>query len=153
MSKIQPNNDAFSLCPQCLDFLNSASRYVSLENECKNELQTHTQHSLYDTYFKHGIGWHTKQSGKGYCQRYDDFQGNDGHFIGDWLNLVYFSNTSPESVPTFWMNHLSMLGLFKCSFLFYPISNFSQPFRTIRSLAMMPSFRTVKFILFTDNPN
>ena len=68
---------------------------VSLGNECKNKLQTHTQESLSDTYFKHGIGWHTTQYGKGYCQRYDDFQGNDGHFIGDWLNIVYryFSNT------------------------------------------------------------
>ena len=61
---------------------------VSLGNGCKNELQTHTQVSLYDTYFKHGIGWHTTRCGKGYCQRYDDFQKNDGHFIGDWLNIV-----------------------------------------------------------------
>ena len=68
---------------------------VSLGNKCKNKLQTHTQESLYDTYFKHGIGWHTTQYGRGYCQWYDDFQGNDGHFIGDWLNIVYryFSNT------------------------------------------------------------
>ena len=153
MSKIQPINNAFSPCPQCLDFLNSASRDVSLGNECKNELQTHTQHSSYDTYFKHGIGWHTKQSGKGYCQRYDDFQGNDGHFIGDWLNIAYFSNTFPESFPAFRMNRLSMLSLFKCSSLFYPILNFPQPFRTICSLTMMPWFRTVKFILFADNPN
>ena len=60
---------------------------VSLGNECKkiNKLQTHTQESLNDTYFKHGIGWHTTQYEKGYCQRHDDFQGNDGHFIGDWL--------------------------------------------------------------------
>ena len=65
---------------------------VSLGNECKNELQTHTQESLYDTYFKHGIGWHTTQCGKGYCQWYEDFQGNDGHFIGYWLIIVYFSN-------------------------------------------------------------
>ena len=75
---------------------------VSLGNECKNKLQTHTQESLYDTYFKHGIGWHTTQYGKGYCQRYDDFQGNDGHFIGDWLNIVYryFSNT-PRKLSRF----------------------------------------------------
>ena len=73
---------------------------VSLGNECKNELQTHTQESLYDTYFKHGIGWHTTQCGKGYCQRYDDFQGNDGHFIGDWLDIVYFSNT-PRKLSRF----------------------------------------------------
>ena len=25
---------------------------------------------------------------KGYFQRYDDFQVNDGHFISDWLNIV-----------------------------------------------------------------
>ena len=56
---------------------------VSLRNECKNKLQTHTQESLYDTYFKHGIGWHIAQYGTGHCQRYDDFQGNNGHFIGD----------------------------------------------------------------------
>ena len=61
---------------------------VSLGTEYKNKLQTHTQDLLYDTYFKHGIGWHAKQSGKGYCQRYDDFQVNDGHFIGHWLNIV-----------------------------------------------------------------
>ena len=73
---------------------------VSLGNECKNKLQTHTQESLYDTYFKHGIGWHTTQYGKGYCQRYDDFQGNEGHFIGDWLNIVYFSNT-PRKLSRF----------------------------------------------------
>ena len=68
---------------------------VSLGNECNNKLQIHTQESLYDTYFKQRIGWHTTQYRKGYCQRYDDFQGNDGHFIGDWLNIVYryFSNT------------------------------------------------------------
>ena len=75
---------------------------VSLGNECNNKLQTHTQESLYDTYFKHGIGWHTTQYGKGYCQRYDDFQGNNAHFIGDWLNVVYryFSN-SPKAFPAF----------------------------------------------------
>ena len=79
---------------------------VSLGNECKNKLQTHTQESLYDTYFKHGIGWHTTQYGKGYCQRYDDFQGNDGHFIGDWLNIVYTGTlvTLPESFPAFRTN-------------------------------------------------
>ena len=76
------------------------SEDVSLGNECKNELQTHTQESLCDTYFKHGIGWHTTQYGKGYCQQYDDFQGNDGHFIGDWLNIVYFSNT-PRKLSRF----------------------------------------------------
>ena len=27
-------------------------------------------------------------------QRHDDFQGNDGPYIGDWLNTVYFSKTS-----------------------------------------------------------
>ena len=75
---------------------------VSLGDECKNKLQTHIQESLCDTYFKHGIGWHTTQYGKGYCQRYDDFQGNDGHFIGDWLNKVYryFSNT-PRKLSRF----------------------------------------------------
>ena len=78
---------------------------VSLGNECKNKLQTHTQESLYDTYFKHGIGWHTTQYGKGYCQRYDDFQGNDGHFIGDWLNIVTGTLvTLPESFPAFRTN-------------------------------------------------
>ena len=56
--------------------------------------QTHTQKSLHDTYLKHGIGWHTTQYGKGYCQRYDDFQGNEGHFMGDWLNIVYRCNQS-----------------------------------------------------------
>ena len=76
------------------------SGIVSLGNKCKNKLQTHTQESLYDTYFKHGIGWHTTQNGKGYCQRYDDFQGNDGHFIGDWLDIVYFSNT-PQKLSRF----------------------------------------------------
>ena len=58
---------------------------VSLGHECKNKLPTHTQESLYDTYFKHGIGRHTTQYGKAYCQRYDDFHGNEGHFIGDCL--------------------------------------------------------------------
>ena len=78
---------------------------VSLGNECKNKLQTHTQESLYDTYFKHGIGWHTTQYGKGYCQRYDDFQGNDGHFIGYWLNIVTGTLvTLPESFPAFRTN-------------------------------------------------
>ena len=73
---------------------------VPLGNECKNKLQTHTQKPLYDTYFKHGIGWHTTQCGRGYSQRYDDFQGNDGHFIGDWLNIIHFSNT-PRKLSRF----------------------------------------------------
>ena len=109
--KINQSTTSITLCPQCLGFPNSASRKhpievfggdVSLGNECKNKLQTHTQESLYDTYFKHGIGWYTTQYGKGYCQRYDDFQGNDGHFIGDWLNIVYryFSNT-PRKLSRF----------------------------------------------------
>ena len=147
MSKNQPINNAHSLCPQCLSFLNSASRKhpvevqqcsgdVSPGNECKNKLQTHTQDSSYDTYLQHRIGWHTKQSGKGYCQRYGDFQGNDGHFIGDWLNIVYFNKTSPESLPAFRTNCLCMLGLFNCRTLFYSDLNFPQPFSTIRSLAM-----------------
>ena len=83
----------------------------------QNKLQTHTD-SLYDTYFKYGTGWHTKQFGKRYSQRYDDFQGNDGHFIGDWLNRVYFSNTFPESFPAFRTNRLCTLGLFNRSPLF-----------------------------------
>ena len=58
---------------------------------------------------------------EGNCQRYDDFQGNDGHFIGDWLNIVYFSNTSPESFPALRTNLVCMLGLFNCSSLFYSI--------------------------------
>ena len=103
---------AFTLSPCVLVFRTAqvensrlkCSGDVSLGNECKNTLQTHTQESLYDsdTYFKHGIGWHTTQYGKGYCQRYDDFQGNNGHFIGDWLNIVYryFSNT-PRKVSSF----------------------------------------------------
>ena len=62
----------------------SATLWATTEAPAEPEQsQTHTQDSLYDTYFKHGISWHTKQSGKGYCQRYDDLQGNDGHFIGD----------------------------------------------------------------------
>ena len=69
-------------------------------NEYKNKLQTHTQESLYDTYFKQGFGWHTTQYGKGYFQLYDDFQGNDGHFIGDSLNIVYLSNT-PRKLSRF----------------------------------------------------
>ena len=131
MSKNQPINDEHSLCPQCLGFPNSASRKhpievfggVSLGNECKNKLQTHTQESLYDTYFKHGIGWHTTQYGKGYCQRYDDFQGNDGHFIGDWLNIVYryFSNT-PRKLSRF-PNERSLYSSAELS-LFYSILNF-----------------------------
>ena len=100
---------AFTLSPSVLVFRTAqventrlkCSGDVSLGNESKNKYVTdtytswHTQKSLYDTYFKHGIGWHTTQYGKGYCQRYDDFQGNDGHFIGDWLNEVYryFNNT------------------------------------------------------------
>ena len=96
---------------------------VSLGNECKYELQTHTQESLYDTYFKHGIGWHTTQYRKGYCQRYDDFQGNDGHFIGDWLNIVYryFSNT-PRKFSCF--PNESSVNSFNCSYLFYSVLNF-----------------------------
>ena len=95
------------------------SEDVSLGTECKNKLQTHTQESLYDTYLKHGIGWHTTQYGKWYCQRYDQFQGNDGHFIGDWLNKVsrYFSNTP-------WKLSEWTLALFKCSSLFYSILHF-----------------------------
>ena len=75
---------------------------VSLGNECKNKLQTHTLESLYDTYLKHGMGWYITQYGKRYCQRYDDFQGNDGHFMGDWLIIVYryFSNT-PRKLSRF----------------------------------------------------
>ena len=73
---------------------------VSLGGDCKNKLQTHTQESLNDTFFKHRIGWHTTQYAKGNCLRYDDFQGNDGHFIGDWLNIVYFSNT-PRKLSRF----------------------------------------------------
>ena len=88
-----------------LGFPNSASRKHPVEvfgnvqemshsgKNAKNKLQTQTQESLYDSYLKNGIGWHTMQYGKGYCQRYDDFQGNDSHFIGDSLNIVYFSNT------------------------------------------------------------
>ena len=113
---------------------------VSLGNKYKNELQAHTQDSLYDTYFKHGIGWHTKQFGKEYCQRYDDFQGDDGHFIGNWLNIVYFSNTPPESFPAFQTNRLCMFGLFNCSSLFYSILNFPRPFSAMRSLAMAYHF-------------
>ena len=92
---------------------------VSLGNECKNELQTHTQESLYDTYFKHGIGWHTTQYGKGYCQRYDDFQGNNGHFIGDWLNIVYryFSNT-PRKLSRFSNKHSLYSSAVLCFILF-----------------------------------
>ena len=91
---------------------------VSLGNECKNnkKLQTHKLESLYDTYFKHGIGWHSTQYGKGYCQLYDDFQGNDGHFIGDWLNIVhrYYPKAFPLSERT--------LGLFNCSFILFQTS-------------------------------
>ena len=88
---------------------------VSLGKECKNNLQTHTQESLYDTYFKHGIGWHTTQYGNGYCQRYDDPQANNGHFIGDWLNIVYTGTlvTIPESFPL----SERTLALFKCQVL------------------------------------
>ena len=68
---------------------------VSLGNECKNKLQTHTQESLYDTYFKHGIGWLTTRYGKGTVNDMTTFRKKNGHFIGDWLNIVYryFSNT------------------------------------------------------------
>ena len=108
MSKNQPINDEHSLCPQVFRTAQventrlKGSGDVSLGNECKNKLQTQTQESLYDTYFKHGMGWHTTQYEKGYFQRYDDFQGNDGHFIGDWLNIVYqyFSNT-PQKLSRF----------------------------------------------------
>ena len=108
--KINQSTTSITLCPSVLVFRTTqventrlkCSGDVSLGNECKNKLQRHTQESLYDTYFKHGIGWYTTQYGKGYCQRYDDFQGNDGHFIGDWLNIVYwyFSNT-PRKLSRF----------------------------------------------------
>ena len=105
---------------------------VSLGNECKNKLQTHKQVPLYDTYFKHGIGWQTTQYGKGYCQRYDDFQGNEGHFIGDWLNIVYFSNT-PRKLSRFPNEpfvHARFIQL-QFSFVFYfklPSHNLSAPY-------------------------
>ena len=106
---------------------------VSLGNECKNKLQTHTctQESLYDTYFKHGSGWHTTQYGKGYCQPYDDFQGNDGHFIGDWLNIVYryFGNT-PRKLSCF-PNVRSLYSSAMLSVLFYfklPSHSLSAPY-------------------------
>ena len=60
-------------------------------NECKNKLQTHTQESLYDTYFKLGIGWHTTQYGQGYCQRYDDFQGLSGKWRPLHRRLIKYS--------------------------------------------------------------
>ena len=103
---------------------------VSLGNECKNKLQTHTQESVYDTYFKHGIGWHTTQYGKGYCQRYDDFQGNNGHFIGDWLNIVYryFSNT-PRKLSRLRMNARFIQVQFSVLFYFkLPSHNLSAPY-------------------------
>ena len=111
------------------------SEVVSLETECKNKLQTHTQESLYDTYVKHGIGWHTTKYGKGYCQRYNDFQGNDGHFIGDCLNIVYlyFSNT-PRKLSRF-PNERSVYSTAVLCFILFQ-SSFLQPFSTIRSLAM-----------------
>ena len=90
--KINQSTTSIHSVPSVLVFENTrlkCSGDVLLGNECKNRLQTHTQESLYDTYFKHGIGWHTTQYGKGYCQRYDDLQANNGHFIGDWLNIVY----------------------------------------------------------------
>ena len=108
---------------------------VSLGNECKNKLQTHTQESSYDTYFKHGIGWDTAQYGKGYCQRYDDFQGNNGHFIGDWLNIAYryFSNT-PRKLSRFPIERSLYSSAVLCFILFKTL--FPQPFSPIRSLAM-----------------
>ena len=93
--KNQPINDEHSLCSQCLGFPNSASRKhpievfgdVSLGNECKNKLQTHTHRSHYMIPISNmelaGTQPLATQYGKGCCQRYDDFQGNDVHFIGD----------------------------------------------------------------------
>ena len=104
--KINQSTASMQFVPSVLVFENTrlsvrqCSGDVSLGNECKNKLQTQTQESLYDTYFKQGIGWHTTQYGIEYCQRYDDFQGNDGHFIGDSLNIVYFSNT-PRKLTRF----------------------------------------------------
>ena len=91
--KINQSTTSIHSVPSVLVF--RTAQVENTRNECKNKLQTHTQESVYDAYFKQGIGWHTTQYGKGYCQRYDDFQGNDGHFKGDWLNIVYryFSNT------------------------------------------------------------
>ena len=70
---------------------------VSLGNECKNKYVTDTYTEVIIWYLFQTRNWlaHNAKYGKGYCQRYDDFQGNDGHFIGDWLNVVYryFSNT------------------------------------------------------------
>ena len=108
---------------------------VSLGNESKNKSQTHTQESLYDTYFKHGVGWHTTQYGKGYCQQYDDFQGNNGHFIGDWLNIVYrYFNNTPRNLSRF-PNERSLYSSAVLCFILFQTS-FPQPFSTIRSLAM-----------------
>ena len=95
---------------------------------------THTQESLYDTYFKHGIGWHTTQYEKGYCQWYDDFQGNEGQFIGDWLDIVYFSNNTrklSERTVCAWSVYSTAVP---CFILFQ--TSFPQPFSTIRSLAI-----------------
>ena len=106
---------------------------VSLGNECKNKLQTHTHESLYDTYFKHGIGWHTTQYGKGYCQRYDDLQANNGHFIGDWLNIVYTGTlvTLPESFPAFRTNVRFIQVQFSVLFYFkLPPHSLSAPYAT-----------------------
>ena len=66
---------------------------------------------------------------------YDDFQGNDGHFIGDWLNIVYryFSNT-PRKFSRFPNERSLYSTVVLCFILFY--TSFPQPFSTIRSLAM-----------------
>ena len=92
---------------------------VSLGNECKNKLQTHTQVSWYDTYFKHGIGWHTTQYGKGYCQRYDDFQGNEGHFIGDWLNIVYTKVWPPKEIS---LKHWILMQICRSIFILHVLN-------------------------------
>ena len=141
--KINQSTTSFHSVPSVLVFRTAqventrlkCSGDVSRWNESKNKLQPHTQESLYDTYFKHGIGWHTTQYGKGYCQRYDDFQGNNGHFIGDWLNIVYryFSNT-PRNLSRF-PNERSLYSSAVLCFILFQTS-FPQPFSTIRSLAM-----------------
>ena len=98
--------------------------------QCKSNAKINYRHiHRSHLYFKHGIGWHTTQYGKGYCQRYDDFQGNNGHFIGDWLNIVYryFSNT-PRKLSRFPNERSLYSSAVLCLYFKLPSHSLSEPY-------------------------
>ena len=97
------------------DVLDSVQEMSHWGTNVQNELTIYTQDSLYkyDTQSKHKIGLHTTQFGKECCQRHGDLQRNYSHFVGDWSNIEYFSETfSPGTFPLFRRNHSCILGPF-----------------------------------------